>query len=305
MRRRLIGACVVTFLAALSSSGADAYTGSGFGGGAKGPRPAANAPEGQAAGGSIEGGTLNMFATDMTLSTALVASGSASARPVCSYRLLTVATQEAGVDAPGARRATPYIDIDTREYVDGPGPRVGAWMSVSCPGGGGGLRFVPTREAVDVQAVIDLAVDRARASLPVPTLAINPAAGVGAPAQLGLWLAVEDPGQINVVAQVGEVWAAATARYVGTSWDMGNGDVVECDGLGTPYPVGSNIVDEGPCGYTYRLPSDIGVRRVTVSGRWSVQLTTFDGRDELLDPGISTTGFDYRVYEIVAVGEPG
>ena len=42
------------------------------------------------------------------------------------------------------------------------------------------------------------------------------------------------PGQVSVTASVGPVWATVTARYESTLWEFGNGDSVECDGLGTP-----------------------------------------------------------------------
>jgi hypothetical protein len=84
---------------------------------------------------------------------------------------------------------------------------------------------------------------------------------------------------------------------------MGNGDVVECEGLGTSYPAGSDTYEQGPCGYTYTRLGDAGVRRVSAVGRWQVQLVTSDGDDRALDPIERTLEFDYQVYEIVTVVE--
>jgi len=156
---------------------------------------------------------------------------------------------------------------------------------------------------VDINALIGAAYERVRAQVPAPSLNISPRPEVGVPAQLGIWLAVDDPGQLNVVAQVGPVWAAATARLTGMTWAMGNGDVVECVGLGTPYPEGSGTYDQGPCGYTYTQVGDAGIRQVTATANWSVQLTTSTGRNEMLDPVTASTTFDYEVYEIVTVVE--
>ena len=123
------------------------------------------------------------------------------------------------------------------------------------------------------------------------------------PAQLGIWLAVNDPGQVNAFAEVGPVWASVTARFSGVTWNMGNGDVVECAGLGTPYPAGSNTYEQGPCGYTYTRLGDAGVHRVSAVGHWDVQLITSDGVNQALDPIDRTYEFDYEVYEIVTVVE--
>ena len=139
--------------------------------------------------------------------------------------------------------------------------------------------------------------------MPVPSLNISPSPDVGVPAQLGIWLAVDDPGQVNAFAEVGPVWASVTARFTGMKWEMGNGDVVECSGLGTPYPEGSGTYEQGPCGYTYTRPGDGGSRHVRAVGQWQVQLVTSDGVDQALDPIERSFEFDYDVYEIVTVVE--
>ena len=63
---------------------------------------------------------------------------------------------------------------------------------------------------------------------------MNPDPSVGGIVNIGLWLAVADPGQVSITASVGPVWATVTARYESTTWDFGNGDSMACDGLGTP-----------------------------------------------------------------------
>lgn len=92
------------------------------------------------------------------------------------------------------------------------------------------------------------------------------------------------------------------ARLTGMSWDLGNGDAIECAGLGTAYPIGSNQIEQGPCGYTYTRVSDVGTRQVTATAHYSVQLTTSTGRNEVLDPVAASDTFDYLVYEIVTTG---
>jgi hypothetical protein len=95
-----------------------------------------------------------------------------------------------------------------------------------------------------------------------------------------------------------------TARYTSTRWDFGNGDVVECDGLGTPI-VDLDIIEQGPCGYTYRAPSapeftgtDDLAYHASVTGRWTVTYETSAGGSGTLSPIDRTTAFMYRVREI-------
>ena len=121
---------------------------------------------------------------------------------------------------------------------------------------------------------------------------------------VGLWLAVEDPGQVSITASVGPVWATVTARYMSTVWDFGNGDSVECEGLGTPI-VDLDTVEQGPCGYTYRATSapeftgtDDLAYHASVTGRWTVTYETSAGGSGTLSPIDRTTPFLYQVREI-------
>ncbi|WP_162941725.1 hypothetical protein [Desertimonas flava] len=248
----------------------------------------------------MQGDTVNVYAEDVVVRTDHVASGSAGATsPPCTYSPVP----HSEYDVVDGEAVTSYRDHATGEYVDSPGPGVEQYMIVNC-GGDVALRWVPPPEAIDPQALINTAVSRVRAVVPAPAVDISPPPDVGAPANFGLWLAVDDPGQINVVAQAGSVWAGATARFQSIRWDMGNGDVVECDGLGTPI-VDPDTDEQGPCGYTYRRSADIGVRQVTVTGIWSVELVTSFSGPAMLDPATSQRTFDYEVFEIQAVGEPG
>jgi hypothetical protein len=174
---------------------------------------------------------------------------------------------------------------------------------VDC-GGSGSFRWAAQEAYIDPQVVIDAAYASAQAQIPTPAIDISPSPAVGGIVNVGMWLAVGDPGQVNAFASVGPVWASITARFTGTTWDMGNGDVVTCDGLGTPYAPGSNTLDAGPCGYTYEQAS-LGVApyHVVVSGHWDVSLATSSGRAEALTPIDMSLEFDYDVDEIQTVGE--
>jgi hypothetical protein len=195
-----------------------------------------------------------------------------------------------------------YYDPTNDTYVDAPGPGIETLYWVQCPNLGRYL-WVPHVDSVDRGAMIDAALNEMYDDIPLPGLDINPRPDVGSVVNVGLWLAVDDPGAVSAVAEVGPVWASVTARFTGTTWDMGNGEVVECPGLGVPYPVGSNTFEQGPCGYTYTEQPPIDGYTVTVTGHWEVRLVTSDGVNQMLDPIEMPYSFAYDVDEIVTVGE--
>jgi hypothetical protein len=165
--------------------------------------------------------------------------------------------------------------------------------------------YYEVAEAIDRQAVIDRAMSEMTRILPLPSMEMWPRPEIGAPVQLGLWLAVDDPGDVVAYAQAGPVWAVVTARLTSTRWDMGNGDAVDCAGAGVPYAFDLAPTDyrQGPCGYTYQYASDLGLRQITSTAHWDVQLATSDGADEALGSIDRSTAFDYEVYEIRIVSD--
>lgn len=256
-------------------------------------------------GGSTGKGSIHAMAeTGGTSSASNTFSGAAPAVPVCTWTLAYIETVE--VDLGGVAgelgEVASYRDADTKDPAAAAGPGIEALYFVECPGSAG-YRWAAPSEYVDRAALIAAAYDEATAQIPVPSLNMNPTPEVGGVVNLGLWLAVGDPGQVNAIAQAGPVWASVTARFVGTSWDMGTGDVVECSGLGTPYPEGSNQIAQGPCGFTYTAQPPPDGYTVSATGHWEVQLITSDGVDQMLDTIDMTYDFAYDVDEIVTVGE--
>ena len=173
------------------------------------------------------------------------------------------------------------------------------------------MAWVP--DFVDVDALVASARRSVTAQLPEPAMDMNPDPSVGGIVNIGLWLAVADPGQVSITASVGPVWATVTARYESTTWNLGNGDSVVCDGLGTPI-VDKSTEDQGPCGYTYRWPSapkftgtDDLAYHASVTGHWVVTYATSTGAAGTLPAVDRTTAFLYQVREIqtVRVGENG
>lgn len=150
--------------------------------------------------------------------------------------------------------------------------------------------------------------DHAQNQIGTPVLQVNPSAEVGGIVNLGLWLAIDEPAPIAARAEVGSVWAQVTATLVGTTWDMGNGAIVECGGAGDPI-VDTDTYDESPiCGYTYEQPSTPEFTgggesyQLTVTAHWTLTLTGSDGRNVALAPENSTFSVAYVVREIITVG---
>lgn len=183
-----------------------------------------------------------------------------------------------------------------RTFPDGRTEQV---FARSCPDGVDGFTWVDT--SITVQDVIDDAVDRASSAVPQPSLDVSPAPEAGGIVNLGLWLALTGQDPVTVRAEAGSLWAEATATLTSTSWDMGNGDVVACDGVGTPI-VDPDTLEQGPCGYTYRSPSPADAPyRMTVTATWTVTYRSSGG------PGTAGTvtrasSVDYDVDEIQTIG---
>jgi hypothetical protein len=170
----------------------------------------------------------------------------------------------------------------------------------ACPGLPDEYIYIPD---VTPREVIDQATQALRKKLPTPTLVMSPSATAGGIVNLGMWLAVQDAGEVSVTAQLGPIWATVRARQRDLTWDMGNGDTVACPGVGTPI-VDTSTPDAGPCGYFYRrssagLPGS--VYTVTSTSVWAVSYTSSAGSGVLGDVPVSNS-FGYRVRELQTIG---
>ena len=197
--------------------------------------------------------------------------------------------------------ASAYVFFETasgsigRRFPDGREEMV---FNRTCPDGSG---FTWVDVTVTVQDAIDDAVDRATRAVPAPTLDLSPSPEAGGIVNLGLWLAVAAQDPLTVRAEAGPHWAEATVTLVSTSWAMGNGDVVTCDGAGTPI-VDTEVLAEGPCGYTYRRSSpDDAPYRLSVTTSWAVGYVSSGGSGSAgtVDRTLSV---DYDVDEIQTIG---
>lgn len=178
-----------------------------------------------------------------------------------------------------------------------------------------GARYVDNtiqwRDDVTVDDLIPLVPEAASRAIDPPDMFMSPP-DTGF-VNLGLWLAVSNAEPISLVVgdRAGGPWVEVTATLTTSSWDMGNGDIVTCDGPGVvlePGDPGWDSIDEGPCGYTYREYTS-GDDRFTVSATatWTVTWVASDGRTNPApaDTIVVTSSAPYRVVEIQTVGASG
>src|SRR5262245_11342591 len=173
-----------------------------------------------------------------------------------------------------------------------------------CPDGAA-CTAVPT---VTVDDLVPGVLDEVRRTIPAPVLDMSPGADVGGIVNVGLWLAIVEPPPVTARAEAGSVWAQAQATLRGLTWDMGNGDVVECAGYGDPI-VDEDTLEPSPvCGYNYDQPSTPeftgggDAYQVSVTAHWDVRVTGSDGRDVAADPIDVPLAFDYVVSEVQTIG---
>jgi hypothetical protein len=226
-------------------------------------------------------------------------SGGGGSGPVCRWTALT----RGEVSGIGGGNAGPAL---TPEEAGQPATTVVGGTAyntyaVTCPGQGTVIRLVdPNVTAPDLFALIS---QEARSRIPEPVHNMNPRPEVGGIVNLGLWLAVEAQSIDPIHAEAGPAWITATPTLSNVTFDMGTGeDPISCDGLGTPYPEGSNDPDQGPCGYTYRqkLPDDASYT-ITVTTEWSIPYTSSSGSGTLA-PITTRATHQYNVDEIQTVG---
>jgi hypothetical protein len=177
------------------------------------------------------------------------------------------------------------------------------WVRV-CGGGEGSNPFYWASADLDPSDLIPDALAGARAQLGVPVPDISPAVLVGGVVNLGMWLAVVDPGVVSVRASLADVWAQVDASVAGVSFGFGNGDSVVCGGLGTPIPGWAlGEADQGPCGYTYRVSSpDDEPYRLTITVEYAVSYSTSSGAGGVLASIGRSVTVGYDVDEIQTIG---
>ena len=233
-------------------------------------------------------------------------SGSGGGAADCSWRKVPIVV---GVSA-GANSIATFATAVGVETVDPDGtahradPEGGGAMTLyrrsgpDCVDG-----YVWVSESLTARSLIPGLRDELTKVLPLPVPDMSPTPEAGTVVNLGLWLAITDPGDQGLRLTDGPVWAEGNATVTGFTVDFGNGDSVDCEGLGTPYPVGSEIREEGPCGYTYlHLNPTHDPYTLTITSHYAVTYLLSDGETGNLGVVDRDATFDYQVSEIQIVG---
>ena len=112
-----------------------------------------------------------------------------------------------------------------------------------------------------------------------------------------------DDGPVVVPNDVAGWMVVVTAQHASTTFRIGDLETVTCDGLGVPI-VDTDVIEQGPCGFTFREVPDGGGVTVTITTNWDVTYTTPVGDGSL---GTLTTSVDvpYEILEIQTVGLAG
>ena len=225
--------------------------------------------------------------------------GTGTSAPRCTHRPATYGEYPNVVPGDAVDVPDPASQVNR----DNAGRTETGWVR-ECTGNGGADPFYWAPAAVDPVDLVPDALASARAQLPAPTPAINPDITAGGIVNLGMWLAVDDPGTTTARASLTNVWAQVTATVSHLEIDPGTGDTVYCDGLGTPIPESAlDSVEEGPCGYTYRRSSpDDNPFQLAITTVHDVAWSTSDGRTGTLAEVRRTVTVGYDVDEIQTIG---
>jgi hypothetical protein len=207
------------------------------------------------------------------------------------------------------------------------GPTPGTWYLVTCPGKtltiyNGALVWIastpaptPSPSLVDPRSV---AVVAARSiTLPSPVIGTNPPSFGVVNLPTWLWIDASIWHRFSATATAEGVSATAVATPQSVTWSMGDGQVVVCDGSGTPYRVGVPAAGQSTsCFYTYLRssfgqpsadgdPND-GAFPVTATITWDVSWTSTGALGGGVLPALRTTASTaIRVEQVESVGTDG
>jgi len=224
---------------------------------------------------------------------------SATSAPRCTHRPATYGEYPNVVPADSVDIPDPAAQV----IRDNNGRPETGWVR-TCGTGTANTSFYWAPTNINPIDLIPNALANARTQLTAPTPAINPDATAGGIVNLGMWLAIDDPGTTTARAALAGVWAQVTANVAGIQFDLGNGDTIDCDGLGTPIPDWAlDSLDQGPCGYTYPQSSpDDDPYQLTITTNYTITFTTSTGANGTLAPITRSVTIDYDVDEIQTIG---
>jgi len=224
---------------------------------------------------------------------------SGTSAPRCTHRPATYGEYPNVVPADSVDIPDPAGQVDR----DNNGRPETGWVR-TCGTGTANNSFYWAPTNINAIDLIPDALANARTQLTAPNPAINPDATAGGIVNLGMWLAIDDPGTTTARASLANVWAQVNANVEGIQFDLGNGDTVDCDGLGTPIPDWAlDSLDQGPCGYTYPQSSpDDDPYQLTITTNYTITYTTSTGANGTLAPITRSVTIGYDVDEIQTIG---
>jgi hypothetical protein len=195
-------------------------------------------------------------------------------------------------------------------YGPQPGTGPGTWYRKICYDANGQstgtVVWLPA--AVDPAVLAQQASDRA--PIPLPDVHLNPPEGGEQVVNVVTWLWIDKSvwQPVSADASAGGVTVTATAVPESVTWNMGNGDTVNCAGPGTAYdPNRPSSEQHTDCSYVYRHSSSSapdGAFTASATITWHVTWTAVGvagGGD--LGQASRTTTFAVRVAEIQAVNQ--
>lgn len=143
----------------------------------------------------------------------------------------------------------------------------------------------------------------AEVPLVFPTPHMSPPVDATQLVGLPIWLWVDDTvwRNFDASASVAGVTVTVVAEPSHTTWDMGDGTILTCDGPGTPWASGKGKTD---CSHTYQFVSDDqpdGRYPGAVTVTWSVSWSANTGESGALPTASRTTSFDLDVRQRQAV----
>lgn len=216
----------------------------------------------------------------------------------CSWDLLTESDVEGILQQVDEDRAT-----DPRAYD---------WYWVTCEDETGGeytdLVPVPVSDPVPVDPTVlrDEAIETL--VLPTPTIGTSPSGDQVVHVETWLWVdgAIWQPQQQS--ASAGAVTATVTATPSKVTWDLGNGDVITCDGPGTSYDPSRPAEDQATdCSYTYTSTSagqPVDAYQMTATIEWSVEWSVAGASGGGALPALFTSApTSVRVAELQALNQ--
>lgn len=225
----------------------------------------------------------------------------------CTYTLQTISTDSGGGTAQNSIIENQGVEevgaggVAYREDPDG-GGRMTLYFRSGPDCATTGLVWVS--DSLTPESLIPALRVEITRILPLPVPNMSPAPDVGSYVNLGLWIAIEDPGPQGIRISDGPVWAEADGTLTGFTFDPGDdGEPFDCELTGVPYEEGSQTFDEGPCGHTYTQTSPDGAPfPMTITANYTVDYVLSNGVSDSLGVIPRDDAFPYEVDEIQTIG---